>query len=139
MTQTSMFKKQKSTDWKWSMKKDYPKKSNGLKVFSLFACGGGSTMGYKLAGCDVIGCNEIDPKMNAVYVANHNPKYNYLEDIRDFNKREDLPQELYNLDILDSSPPCTSFSMAGSREKCWGVEKNLEKDKKTKHLMICFL
>lgn len=29
------------------------------KVFSCFACGGGSTMGYKLAGFDVIGCNEI--------------------------------------------------------------------------------
>jgi DNA (cytosine-5)-methyltransferase 1 len=31
-------------------------------VFSCFACGGGSTMGYKLAGFDVLGCNEIDPK-----------------------------------------------------------------------------
>ena len=36
------------------------------KVFSCFACGGGSTMGYKLAGFDVIGCNEIDPKVNQV-------------------------------------------------------------------------
>lgn len=34
------------------------------KVFSCFACGGGSTMGYKLAGFDVIGCNEIDAKVN---------------------------------------------------------------------------
>lgn len=30
------------------------------KVFSCFACGGGSTMGYKLAGFDVIGCNETE-------------------------------------------------------------------------------
>ena len=30
------------------------------KVFSCFACGGGSTMGYKLAGFDVIGHNDID-------------------------------------------------------------------------------
>ena len=51
----------KSTDWKWTMANDYPKEKNGLKVFSCFACGGGSTMGYKLAGCDVIGCVEIDP------------------------------------------------------------------------------
>ena len=87
--QLSMFEKQKSTDWKWTMKDDYPKEKNGLKVFSCFACGGGSTMGYKLAGCEVIGCNEIDPRMNKVYVENHHPKYNYLEDIRDFNKRED--------------------------------------------------
>lgn len=132
--QIGMFEKQKSTDWKWSMKDDYPKQKNGLKVFSLFACGGGSTMGYKLAGCDVIGCNEIDPKMNAVYVANHNPKFNYLEDIRDFNKREDLPEELFNLDILDSSPPCTSFSMAGDREKCWGVEKKFREGQKSQTL-----
>ena len=33
------------------------------KVFSCFACGGGSTMGYKLAGFDVIGCIDIDPKV----------------------------------------------------------------------------
>ena len=31
-------------------------------------------MGYKLAGFDVIGCNEIDPRMNKVYVANHHPR-----------------------------------------------------------------
>lgn len=40
------------------------------KVFSCFACGGGSTMGYKLAGFDVIGCNEIDPKMMKCYIEN---------------------------------------------------------------------
>ena len=77
----------KSTDWKWTMANDYPKEKNGLKVFSCFACGGGSTMGYKLAGCDVIGCCEIDPKMNEVYVKNHKPKYNFLMDIRKFNER----------------------------------------------------
>jgi hypothetical protein len=83
-----------STDWKWTMENDYPKETNGLKVFSCFACGGGSTMGYKLAGCEVLGCNEIDPRMNKVYVENHKPKYNYLMDIREFNKKDDLPEEL---------------------------------------------
>ena len=43
------------------------------KVFSCFACGGGSTMGYKLAGFDVLGCNEIDPKMMESYMSNHKP------------------------------------------------------------------
>lgn len=135
MEQISLFedKKEKSTDWKWYMENDYPQK-NGLKVFSCFACGGGSTMGYKLVGCDVIGCNEIDPRMNKVYVENHHPKYNYLEDIRDFNKREDLPQELYNLDILDGSPPCSTFSMAGQREKAWGVEKKFREGQKMQTL-----
>ncbi len=80
-------------------------------------------MGYKLAGFDVIGCNEIDPKMMAAYVANHNPKYSYLEPIQTFKDRQDLPDELFDLDILDGSPPCSSFSMAGNREKDWGKEK----------------
>ena len=114
----------KSTDWKWTFA-DYPKEKNGLKVFSCFACGGGSTMGYKLAGCDVLGCVEIDPKMNDLYVKNHHPKYNFCMDIRDFNALpdKDIPEELFNLDILDGSPPCTTFSMAGDREETWGVKK----------------
>ena len=118
------YKPIESTDWKWSFA-DYPKEKNGLKVFSCFACGGGSTMGYKLAGCDVIGCCEIDPRMNEVYVKNHNPKHNFLMDIRDFNAllNEKIPEELFNLDILDGSPPCTTFSMAGEREESWGKKK----------------
>ena len=108
--------------YRWTLKYANFTKDKG-KVFSCFACGGGSTMGYKLAGFDVIGCNEIDPKMMEAYKANHNPKYAYLEPIQTFKLRTDLPDELYNLDILDGSPPCSSFSMAGNREKDWGKEK----------------
>lgn len=72
-------------------------------------------MGYKLAGFDVIGCNEIDPRMNKVYVENHHPRFNYLQPIQEFKLRKDFPAELYQLDILDGSPPCSSFSTAGSR------------------------
>lgn len=130
--QLTLFTKQKSKDWKWSFK-DYPK-TNGLKVFSCFACGGGSTMGYKLSGCEVIGCCEIDKRMNDVYIENHKPKYNYLEDIRDFNKRKDLPEELYNLDILDGSPPCSTFSTAGQRKDSWGKEKKFREGQKLQTL-----
>jgi DNA (cytosine-5)-methyltransferase 1 len=108
--------------YEWTLKDAVFTKDKG-KVFSCFACGGGSTMGYKLAGFDVIGHNDIDPRMIEVYKTNHNPKYSFLESITTFAKRKDLPEELYNLDILDGSPPCSSFSMAGSREKGWGKEK----------------
>jgi DNA (cytosine-5)-methyltransferase 1 len=67
--------------------------------------------------------NEIDPKMAECYIANHNPKYSYIEPIQEFKLRDDLPEELYNLTILDGSPPCSSFSMAGNREKDWGKDK----------------
>ena len=133
--EAARFKPIKSTDWKWTFA-DYPKEKNGLKVFSCFACGGGSTMGYKLAGCDVIGCCEIDPKMNEIYVKNHHPKHNFLMDIRDFNKipNEELPEELFDLDVLDGSPPCTTFSMAGEREESWGKKKKFREGQKEQTL-----
>ena len=108
--------------YNWNLKDAIFTKDKG-KVFSCFACGGGSTMGYKLAGFDVLGCNEIDKKMITAYKANHNPKYAYCEPIQTFKLRDDLPQELYELDILDGSPPCSSFSMSGEREDGWGKEK----------------
>ena len=108
--------------YEWTLKDTNFTKDKGT-VFSCFACGGGSTMGYKLAGFDVLGCNEIDPKMMEAYKINHNPKYSFLEPIQTFKNKKDLPVELYNLDILDGSPPCSSFSTAGNREKNWGKEK----------------
>lgn len=122
--ETEKYRPKKSTDWKWTFA-DYPKEKNGLKIFSCFACGGGSTMGYKLAGCEVLGCCEIDPKMNETYIKNHKPKHNFCMDIREFNKlpNEEIPEELFHLDILDGSPPCTTFSMAGEREESWGKKK----------------
>lgn len=105
----------------WSLKELPP--SHGLKVFSCFHCGGGSTMGYKLAGYDVLGGVEIDPEMMEIYRRNHKPRLSFLEGVQDFAKRTELPQELFGLDILDGSPPCSSFSTSGARHRLWGKEK----------------
>ena len=99
-------------DWKWYLKDLNPDKD--INVFTTFSCGGGSSMGYKRAGFHVIGNVEIDPKINAMYVKNHHPKYNFNMDLRKFNEKEDLPEELYHLDILDGSPPCFA---AGTKVK----------------------
>jgi DNA (cytosine-5)-methyltransferase 1 len=96
---------------------------NGIKVMSTFACGGGSSMGYKRAGCEVIAANDIDPEMAWHYKLNIKPRHYFLCPIGDL-LTADLPPELFNLDILDGSPPCSTFSMAGSREKAWGKEKH---------------
>ena len=61
-------------DYRWTLKDARFTKDKGV-VFSCFACGGGSSMGYKLAGFDVIGCNEIDHRMMYAYCQNHNPKF----------------------------------------------------------------
>ena len=52
----------KMFNYKWYLKDGYPDKEvekHNKKVFSTFACGGGSSMGYKLAGYDVIAANDI--------------------------------------------------------------------------------
>ena len=123
--------------YRWSLEDAVFTKDKG-KVFSCFACGGGSTMGYKIAGYDVIGCNEIDPRMMKCYETNHHPQYSYLEDIRDLVKRNNLPEELYHLDILDGSPPCSTFSMSGLREDAWGKEKKFKEGQKTQVLDTLF-
>lgn len=123
--------------YNWKLSEATFTKDKG-KVFSCFACGGGSTMGYKLAGFDVIGHNDIDAKMIEVYKENHKPKYSFHESITTFAKRKDLPKELYELDILDGSPPCSSFSMAGNREKDWGKEKKFREGQELQVLDTLF-
>lgn len=112
-------------NYKWRISDGYPDK-NGYKVFSCFACGGGSTMGYKNSGFEVLGCNEIDANIAKTYELNHKPKFKFVMPIQDFSKLDSYPEELYNLDILDGSPPCSSFSMAGSREEAWGEKKKFK-------------
>lgn len=108
--------------WKWNLSDLEKVAKNGKNVFSCFSCGGGSSMGYKLAGFTVVGCCEIDPRMLEIYKKNLHPRLPYQADVRDFVNM-DLPEELYHLDILDGSPPCSVFSTAGEREDGWNKEK----------------
>ena len=108
--------------YKWKLADGYPANGieyHGTTVMTTFACGGGSTMGYKLAGYDVVAANDIDPQMAKVYKANHNPKQFFLCGIKELLDRDDLPK----VDVLDGSPPCSVFSMAGSREGAWQKDK----------------
>ena len=91
-------------------------------------------MGYKLAGFHHLGGVEIDPKVAEVYRHNLRPEMLYVEDLRKFNQRDDLPASLYDLDVLDGSPPCTTFSMAGQREKSWGKKKHFHEGKEKQTL-----
>ena len=83
-------------------------------------------MGYKLAGYEVVGNCEIDPDMMKIYRKNNHPEHSFLMDIRDFVELPDgkIPEALKDLDVLDGSPPCSVFSLAGVREEGWNVEKS---------------
>lgn len=110
----------------------------GVRVMSTFACGGGSSLGYKLAGCDVIAANDIDPEMAWHYQANLHPRHYFLGPIRDLIDKP-LPAELDDLDILDGSPPCSTFSLAGNREEDWGKSKRFREGQATQVLSDLFI
>lgn len=109
----------------WRLKDLEHVPQNGCTVFSAFSCGGGSSMGYKLAGFEVVGNCEIDPGIIRMYRKNLHPTHSFFMDIRQHNALPDgqIPPELFALDILDGSPPCSVFSVAGNREKDWGRKK----------------
>jgi len=121
--------------WKLSDLDSVPQ--NGIKVMSTFACGGGSSMGYKRAGCKIVAANDIDPEMAWHYKKNLNPPLYYLCPIRDLLTAE-LPEELFALDILDGSPPCSTFSMAGNRQKDWGKKKHFREGQASQVLSDLF-
>ena len=126
-------------NYKWYLNDIKKVKKNNMNVFSCFSCCGGSSMGYKLSGYNIVGNCEIDEKINNTYVKNHHPRFNFNMDIRDFVLLDNYPDELYNLDILDGSPPCTSFSIAGKREKDWGKKKVFREGGKKQKLDDLFL
>ena len=125
-------------EWKLFEIKKVAVPYHGKTVFSCFAGGGGSSMGYKLAGYDVIGCNEIDDKMFECYEKNLKPKIFFKEDIRNLLKKE-LPKKLFNLDVLDGSPPCSLFSVVNmTRKKYRGKEKTFREGQKKQILDTLF-
>ena len=98
-------------------------------------------MGYKLAGYEVVGNREIDPEMIKIYRQNNHPKHSFLMDVRDFLKLPDaeIPEDLRHLDVLDGSPPCSVFSLAGKREEGWNVEKTFREGQAKQRLDDLFL
>jgi DNA (cytosine-5)-methyltransferase 1 len=95
---------------------------NLFTVVSTFAGGGGSSTGYRLAGGKILAINEFVEEAVNTYLANFPDTKVIPGDIKKVTGEQFLtltnlkPGEL---DILDGSPPCSAFSVAGKREKGW--------------------
>ena len=95
-------------------------------AISFFSGCGGSSLGYKLAGVNVLYANEFVPKASETYKLNFPNTIMDTRDIRTIQPQEVLDKinlKVGELDFLDGSPPCASFSTAGKREKGWGKVK----------------
>ena len=115
---------------------------NLFSVVSMFAGGGGSSTGYRLAGGNVLAINEFVPMAQETYTANYPDTHIFKEDIRKLTGESILNKIGLNkgeLDILDGSPPCASFSIAGAKEKMWGkVKKYSDTEQRTDDLFFEF-
>lgn len=101
---------------------------NGYVAASTFSGGGGMCLGVKRAGFDVAYASEFVPSARETYSAN----FGFEPDGRDIRevRGEEILEAVYaktgrtELDYLEGSPPCSSYSTAGKREKGWGEAKH---------------
>ena len=110
-------------------------------VISTFAGGGGSSTGYKLAGGEILCVNEFVDAALDTYFANYGGTPVISGDILELSGVDFLDKtglKAGELDLLDGSPPCSAFSIAGRREKGWGTEKKYSEDKKVKNVEDLF-
>lgn len=82
--------------------------ANGLRVASLFAGGGGSCLGYRMAGFEIVYANEFIAAARATYGLNFPTTRIDARDVREV-RGGDIA-EPGTIDVLDGSPPCSSFS-----------------------------
>lgn len=98
--------------------------TNGYNLISTFSGCGGSCLGFEMSGYNVLWANEFIEEARNTYKANHPSVILNGEDIRKVTAEQILEEAgVDEVDVLEGSPPCASFSMAGSREKAWGREK----------------
>lgn len=99
---------------------------NGLIAASTFSGCGGSSLGYRMAGFRVAYANEFVEAARDSYRANAAPG-TILDgrDVRTVTAADILKRiglGVGELDLLDGSPPCSSFSTAGKGYKGWGEQ-----------------
>jgi DNA (cytosine-5)-methyltransferase 1 len=98
---------------------------NGYTVASTFSGCGGSSLGYKMAGYRVLWANEFIPAAQEVYRLNHPGTFLNTNDIRTVTAADVFHEAgTEEIDLLDGSPPCASFSTCGKRAEGWGKVKN---------------
>ena len=93
---------------------------NGFSVVSTFSGGGGSCLGYRMAGYRVLYASEFIPEAQKTYRLNHPGVSLDARDIRQVTPEsilEIVGKRTGEIDLFDGSPPCCAFSVCGKREK----------------------
>ena len=122
---------------------------NKFNVISTFAGGGGSSTGYRLAGGKILCINEFVEEAQNTYRENYPDTPILPGDIKELSGKDFLDVaglEVGELDILDGSPPCSAFSVAGKLSHSrdgkhsdgWGQTKNYSDGKMVENIEDLF-
>ncbi len=116
---------------------------NGFSIVSTFSGCGGSCLGFEMDGYKVMWASEFIPAAQETYRANHPGVILDTKDIRKVTVEEILKavgKSQGEIDVLEGSPPCASFSTAGKKEKGWGaVKKYSDTEQRTDDLFFEFI
>lgn len=86
------------------------------KVIDLFAGVGGMSLGFEMAGFDVVLANEYDKDIANAYKKNHSSTKMINEDITKLDLQSVFEQYKGNIDVIIGGPPCQGFSQKGKRK-----------------------
>ena len=122
---------------------------NKFNVISTFAGGGGSSTGYRLAGGKILCINEFVEEAQNTYRENYPDTPILPGDIKQLSGKDFLnvaKLDVGELDILDGSPPCSAFSVAGKLSHSrdgkhsdgWGQTKNYSDGKMVENIEDLF-
>ena len=122
---------------------------NKYNVISTFAGGGGSSTGYRLAGGKILCINEFVEEAQNTYRENYPDTPILPGDIKQLSGKDFLDiakLDVGELDILDGSPPCSAFSVAGKLSHSrdgkhsdgWGQTKNYSDGKMVENIEDLF-
>ena len=120
-----------------------------FNVISTFAGGGGSSTGYRLAGGKILMVNEFVEEAQNTYRENYPSTIISPDDIKQLSGKDFLDAtglQVGELDILDGSPPCSAFSVAGKLSHStdgkhsdgWGQTKNYSDGKMVENIEDLF-
>lgn len=112
----------------------------GLRLVSTFSGCGGSCLGFRMAGYETLMASEFVDAAADVYALNHPSVPILTQDVREVEPDMILAYlglEVGELDVLEGSPPCASFSTAGMRQASWGeVRKYSDREQRVDDLFF---
>ena len=92
--------------------------NTGHKAVALFAGAGGLSLGFELAGFDIVGYVEKEAAIRDIYDANFEDSDCLGDDIRDVTAEDvrEWTDSFGDIDVVIGGPPCQGFSLAGKRD-----------------------